>query len=74
MGISVIEPDALRYLPEGFFDFPDLIRALIADGKTVKAYPFDDGYWLDIGRHEDYQKALDDIEQIKRTILPPDAS
>ncbi len=70
MGISVLEPEALQYIPDGFFDFPDLIKALIAAGKTVKAYPFADGYWLDIGRHDDYEKAQEDIEHIKRTILP----
>ena len=71
MGISALEPEVLRYIPDGKpFDFPDLIKALIADGKMVKAYPFDDGYWLDIGRPEDYEKAQNDIEQIKSQILP----
>lgn len=70
MGISVLEPEALRYIPsEKFFDFPDLIKALIADRQPVKAYPFE-GYWLDIGRPEDYQKALEDIDHIKSQILP----
>lgn len=71
MGISVLEPHVLEYIPHNKpFDIPDLIKALIADGKAVKAFPFTDGYWLDIGRPDDYQKALDDMEHIKSRILP----
>lgn len=71
MGISVLEPEVLQYIPEGKpFDVPDLIKALIAAEKPVKAFPFENGYWLDIGRPEDYQKAMDDIDHIKRQILP----
>ena len=71
MGISVLQPEALEYIPDNKpFDNPDLIKALIAAKKPVKAYPFTDGYWLDIGRPDDYQKALDDIEHIKSQILP----
>lgn len=71
MGISVLQPEVLDYIPaDKPFDIPDLIKALIADNKPVKAYPFTDGYWLDIGRPEDYQKALDDIDHIKSQILP----
>ncbi len=71
MGISVLQPEVLEYIPaDKPFDIPDLIKALIADNKPVKAYPFTDGYWLDIGRPEDYQKALDDIDHIKSQILP----
>jgi NDP-sugar pyrophosphorylase family protein len=71
MGISVLEPEVLEYIPEGKpFDIPDLIKALIADGKPVKAFPFTDGYWLDVGRPDDYQKALDDIDLIKSHVMP----
>lgn len=71
MGISVLEPEVLQYIPDNKpFDVPDLIKALIADQKPVKAFPFENGYWLDIGRPEDYQKAMDDIDHIKRQILP----
>lgn len=57
MGIYVIEPRALDFIPAGeYFDFPDLVKALIRAGEPVGAYRFD-GYWLDIGRHEDYAEA-----------------
>jgi NDP-sugar pyrophosphorylase family protein len=58
MGIYVIEPRALEYIPaEGYFDFPDLVQALLLGGEQVGAYVFD-GLWFDIGRHEDYERAL----------------
>ena len=46
-----------------------LIHRLLADRHHVAAYLFD-GYWLDIGRHSDYQKALDDYESIKPFLAP----
>jgi NDP-mannose synthase len=58
MGIYAIEPEALRYIPEsGYFDFPDLVKALLEAGEPVGAYPFD-GLWFDIGRHDDYERAV----------------
>ena len=36
----------------------------IKDGKKVVAFPMV-GYWLDIGKHEDYTKAAFDIKNIK---------
>ena len=36
MGIYVIEPEALMHIPPtGYFDFPDLIHALLKAGKSV---------------------------------------
>jgi NDP-mannose synthase len=59
MGIYVMEPDVLDYIPKGrYFDFPDLIQALLADGRRVGAYMYD-GLWFDIGRQEDYERAID---------------
>ncbi len=58
MGIYVIEPPALAYVPSDcYFDFPDLVQALLSGGEQVGAYVHD-GPWFDIGRHEDYELAL----------------
>jgi NDP-sugar pyrophosphorylase family protein len=57
MGIYALEPEVLGHIPAGqFFDFPDLVKALLDAGQPVGALPFDD-FWLDIGRHEDYEQA-----------------
>jgi NDP-sugar pyrophosphorylase family protein len=59
MGIYVMEPDVLDYIPEGvYFDFPDLVRALLTEEQRVGAYLYS-GLWFDIGRQEDYQQAVD---------------
>ena len=66
MGVYALEPAALGHVkPGGRFDIPDLVLALLDAGLPVGSYPFD-GYWLDIGRHDDYEQALGDYE----TILP----
>jgi NDP-mannose synthase len=59
MGVYVMEPDVLGHIPEGeYFDFPDLINALLAANERVGAYTFD-GVWFDIGRQEDYARAVE---------------
>ena len=58
MGIYVVEPEALDYIPEhGYFDFPDLVQALLAAREPVGAYKYD-GMWFDIGRPQDYEQAV----------------
>ena len=60
MGIYVMEPSVARPTSRrsGHFDFPDLVRALLAAGEPVGAYIYD-GLWFDIGRHEDYERATE---------------
>jgi NDP-sugar pyrophosphorylase family protein len=59
MGIYVLEPRALDYIPRNsYFDFPDLVQALLRAGEPVGAYLYD-GLWLDIGRHEEYERAVE---------------
>jgi NDP-mannose synthase len=58
MGIYVLEPQLLEFIPEGeYFDFPDLVQRLLDAGAPVGAFVYD-GLWLDIGRHEDYEQAV----------------
>jgi len=65
MGVYVFEHAVLQYIePHKYFDFPDLVKCLLANGRSVVSYPFD-GYWLDIGNHSDYEKALEEYAQIK---------
>ena len=69
MGVYALEPRAIEVIPEGRFDIPDLVLALLDAGEPVGSYMFD-GYWLDIGRYDDYQQALDDYEEVLPTLLP----
>ena len=64
-GIYLMKKSVLLYLPKNaFFNATDLMEKLILEGKKVISYPLS-GYWLDIGKHEDFEKAQIDIKQIK---------
>lgn len=68
MGIYVFEPEIRKYIQPGqYLDFPDLVRALLEDGEEVAGYVFD-GYWLDIGRPEDYERANREFDDIAGVI------
>ncbi len=68
MGIYVFEAAVLNYIePNKYFDFPDLVKRLLAAGERVVSYPFD-GYWMDIGNHGDYEKALEEYHTVKRSL------
>ena len=71
MGVYCFAPRALSYIKPGErLDFPDLILRLIAAGEVVRAWSSDD-YWLDIGRHEDYEQAQEDFESVRARLIPP---
>ena len=65
MGIYIFEPKIFKYIPlNKKIDLPDLVKKLIKNGENVNGY-IHEGYWLDIGRPEDYEKACEDIEKFK---------
>jgi NDP-mannose synthase len=58
MGVYVMEPSVIDFVPEGqAFDLPDLVQALLRANQPVGAYTYD-GLWFDIGRKEDYERAV----------------
>lgn len=64
-GIYIIKKDLLKMIPEDqFFDITDLINRIIEMNLKLITYPIN-GYWLDIGKHEDFKKAQEDIKHIK---------
>lgn len=72
MGIYVFEPRVLDFIPSNqYLDFPDLVKKLIAAGEIVAGFPFD-GYWQDLGRADDYERAIEDFDRMKSLFLPPD--
>lgn len=69
MGIYVFEPAVLAYIArDEYLDFPNLVNKLLAAGERVVAYPFD-GYWEDLGRPDDYQRASQDFEKMREQFL-----
>ena len=69
MGVYVFEPRVMEYIRVGEgLDLPDLIKSLISQGEVVKGFNFD-GYWLDIGRPDDYAQAVQDFESMRSEFL-----
>jgi len=69
-GIYIFEPAVLRYVPpQQRMDMPNLILSLLAAGERVVAYPFQ-GSWLDIGRPDDYERAVAEFELHLAEFLP----
>jgi NDP-sugar pyrophosphorylase family protein len=70
MGIYILEPRVLDYIPYGqYLDFPDMVLKLIAAGEEVNQYRFD-GYWQDLGRPDDYEIATSTFESMRSELLP----
>jgi NDP-mannose synthase len=69
MGVYVLEPAVLSLIPRLVpFDLPDLVRRLLTGGEAVAGF-LHPGYWLDIGRPDDYQRAQEDAVEIQRMLL-----
>jgi dTDP-glucose pyrophosphorylase len=65
-GIYLMKRETLKHLPaaETLFHATDFMEKLIESKHKVISYPLS-GYWLDIGKHEDYKRAQEDIKSIK---------
>ncbi|MDP9133649.1 MAG: sugar phosphate nucleotidyltransferase [Actinomycetota bacterium] len=68
MGVYCLDPRVLGHI-EAPLDFPDLILRLLERGERVEAWR-PDAYWLDLGRHDDYEKAMDEFESVRHRLLP----
>lgn len=68
MGVYAFDQSVLEYIPSNeYLDIPDLMKRLLAEGETVNGY-IHEGYWLDIGRPDDYDKANNDTERLYREL------
>lgn len=62
MGVYAMNRRVLDFVPSGeSFGFDNLMVSLLQRSEPVKIYPYA-GYWLDIGRPDDYEKANEDID------------
>jgi len=70
MGVYVMHRSVLAEVPRGVpYGFDDLMRDLLATGGTIRVVRHN-GYWLDIGRPDDYARAIDEFEQQKQFLMP----
>jgi NDP-sugar pyrophosphorylase family protein len=60
-GIYMMKLDLIKYIPGNtVFNATDLINLLLQKRKKIVKFPLI-GYWIDIGKHEDYRRAQEFI-------------
>ena len=65
-GMYVLSPRTLDLVPRNeFFDMPSLFGAMVERGMRTRCHAID-GYWLDIGRLPDYERANMDFNEVFR--------
>lgn len=65
-GMYVLSPQVLDLVPrEEFFDMPTLFATMVERGMRTRCHTID-GYWLDIGRLPDYERAKADFDEVFR--------
>jgi NDP-sugar pyrophosphorylase family protein len=70
MGVNIFEHAILDFVPEGLpFGFDDMMYSLTKEQSSVYSYQHQ-GYWLDIGRPDDYNRAIEEFEKNKDKFLP----
>jgi len=71
MGVYAFSRSLLSRIPAGrSYGIDTLVLDLLQAGVPVKAYPFH-GYWLDIGRPEDYDRANQDAGDLVKDLVRP---
>ncbi len=69
MGIYMVNRSILEQVPAGKpYGFDHLMYDLIRSGQFPHSRNFD-GYWLDIGRKDDYERAIDEFETLQQRLL-----
>ena len=69
MGIYMVNKEVLKYIPENLnFGFDKLMIDLLKNNKIISVNQFE-GYWLDIGRPDDYMLAIEQFEEMKNKFI-----
>ena len=70
MGVYAASRETLRPYPPGEpLGFDELVLDLLKAGDPPRVHPFD-GYWLDIGRPDDYDRANEEWDTVRDQLLP----
>jgi NDP-mannose synthase len=70
MGVYIMNRSVLDRVPAGTkYGFDDLMLDMLAHDESVhiERHP---GYWLDIGRIDDYMRAVDEFDDYRNRLLP----
>ena len=70
MGVNAFHKSVLEFIPKNhYLDIPSLMMNLKKAGKQVMTYR-SECEWLDIGRPDDYENAVDLFEKSRTRYLP----
>lgn len=73
MGVNIYSPEALELISPGQqIDFPDVALKLVERGDRVQAFPTN-CYWMDIGRRDDYDRAIEEFPILRERLLPDES-
>jgi NDP-sugar pyrophosphorylase family protein len=69
MGVYMLNKDMISYIPNNQpFGFDNLMLKLLSENKQVSVQNFN-GYWLDIGRPDDYMEAIEHFDKMRNIFL-----
>jgi NDP-sugar pyrophosphorylase family protein len=68
MGVYMANKSILKSIPKSFYGFDDLMYNLISRGDKICVRQHD-GYWLDIGRPDDYMQAIEEFDELRKSLL-----
>ncbi len=69
MGVYMVSRQALDFIPvDQPYGFDQLMQDLIAANQKVAVRKFN-GYWLDIGRQDDYAQAIDEFDSMRARFI-----
>jgi NDP-sugar pyrophosphorylase family protein len=70
MGVYVVNRSVLDHVPVGQkYGFDNLMLDMLARKESVHVERYS-GYWLDIGRVDDYIRAIEEFEERRQQLLP----
>lgn len=70
MGVYAMNREVMALVPEDTpYGFDTLMRNLLVRGERVNV-SIHDGYWMDIGRADDYMQAVDEFDQVRPRLFP----
>lgn len=69
MGVYMVSRRALDFIPaDATYGFDNLMHDLVSAKQSVTVQKFA-GYWLDIGRPDDYAQAIDEFESLRKQFI-----
>jgi NDP-sugar pyrophosphorylase family protein len=70
MGVYIVNRSVLDRVPAGQkYGFDDLMLDMLAHKESAHVERYS-GYWLDIGRVDDYMRAVEEFEERRKQLLP----